>query len=66
MTRELSKNTDKVTATQKKLEYLLSHPRSISSIFEVHCLIPLFVFSASFVASAGALVLEKILMRTDG
>lgn len=45
---------DKVTATQKKLEYLLSRPQSISSIFEVPYLIPLFVFSASLVASAEA------------
>ena len=65
-TRELSKNMDKVTATQKRLGYLLSHPRSISSIFEVHCLIPLYVFSASQVAPAEALVLEKIPMKMDG
>lgn len=51
---------DKVTATQKKLEYLLSRPQSISSIFEVPYLIPLFVFSASLVASAEALAPERI------
>ena len=62
-TRELSESMDKVTATQTKLEYLLSHPQSISSIFEVPCWIPPFVVSASLVALAEALVWEKILMR---
>lgn len=66
MTREPSKNTDKVTATQMRLEYLLSHPQSISSIFEVLCWIPLFVVSASLVASLEALVWERIQMRKDG
>lgn len=65
MTHELSKHMDKVTSTQKKLEYLLSHPQSISSIFEVPRSIPLFVFSASIVASAEALVWERILMMKD-
>ncbi len=65
MTHELSKNMDRVTATQKKLEYLLSHPQSISSIFEVLYLIPLFVFLVSLVASADAPVQEKILTRKD-
>ena len=65
MTRELSENMDKVTATQKKLEYLLSHQRSISSIFEVHCLSPLFAISVLLVASAETLVSERILMRKD-
>ncbi len=65
MTHELSKNMGRVTATQKKLEYLLSHPQSISSIFEVPYLIPLFVFLVLLVASADAPVQEKILMRKD-
>ena len=66
MTRELSENMDKVTATQTRLEYLLSHPKSISSIFEVHCWNPLLVLSASVVASAEAWVWERILMRKEG
>ena len=66
MTRELSENMDKVTATQTRLEYLLSRPKSISSIFEVRCWYPLFVLSASVVASAEAWVWERILMRKEG
>lgn len=66
MTREPSKNTDKGTATRMRLEYLLSHPQSISSIFEVPCWIPLFAVSASLVASDEALVWERTLMRKDG
>lgn len=66
MTHELSENMDKVTATPKKSEYLLSRPQSISSISEDPGLIPLFVLSASLVASAVALVWGRILMRKDG
>lgn len=66
MTREPSKNTDKGIATQMRLECLLSHPQSISSIFEVLCWIPLFVISASLVASDEASVWERIQMRKDG
>lgn len=66
MTRELSESTDKVTATQKSLEYLLFHPQSISSIFEVRCLVPLFLFSASLVALAEVLVRERNLRRKGG
>ena len=66
MTHELSENMDKVTATQMRSEYLLSHPNSISSIFGVHCWNPLFVFSASVVASAEAWVWERILMMKEG
>ena len=64
--RELSKNMDKVTAIQTKLEYLLSHPQSISSISEGPCWIRSFVVWASLVASPEALVQERILMRKDG
>lgn len=66
MTRAPSKNMDKVTATQMRLECLLSHPQSISSIFEVLCWIPLFVVSALLVASVEALVWERIQTRKDG
>lgn len=66
MTRELSENMDKVIATLKKLEYLLSRPQNISSISEAPCLIPLFVSSASHIVLAEALVWERILTTKDG
>ena len=65
MTREPSENTDKVTATQKRLVYLLSRPQSISSIFEVPCSNPLFVFAVSPVASAETPVWGTILTKRD-
>lgn len=66
MTHELSKHMDTVIAIRKKLEYLLFHPQSISSIYGVLRLILRFLYSASIVACAEALVWERILTMKDG